>query len=393
MVASLAVGSNAESWTLAWPRDLFVAEAAVVLSNRADGPELAFERAHWLLREAFMDGALAERFAEAWRRGPPKGSLGLVRNIMYPLSGPEWLYPGPLQQIADLMAPTARLAERPVWRPYHHDKKMMDIISTPWVMARREVAELADELARRGYLPFLVPVSCDGPGGAQERSVDAIKELFATHANLFGVWPPLETFGNWPEDTFCGFVEFIYDQARRPRRASYCSNCKELHFAEHVMAPGRRLYAWRVNRIFAAYGVPLRLAEAGDDAGRLVSASDPALAGLAESLAGRDDIPSPERVRHAVKLHRARSATREDKRSAVETLYTVAEEHRALIKAEMLSREENAFFSLANNFDIRHRKGAQQSGYDEAFLDWYFWLELATVGLLAHLLERQGAGP
>ena len=56
------------------------------------------------------------------------------------------------------------------------------------------------------------------------RSAAAIKELFATHANLLGVWPPLETFGNWPEDTFYGFVEFIYDQVRRPRRASCCTN-------------------------------------------------------------------------------------------------------------------------------------------------------------------------
>ncbi len=397
MVGSLAVSVAGESWTLAWPRELFVSEAKVVLSRRslADGPQMVFERAHWLLGEAFVDAALAEGFAEAWRRDPPKGSLSPMQNPLRALSPkayPEWLYPGPLQRVAELVEHSASATERPAWRPYHHDEKMLDIVSTPWVMARREVAELIDEVAHRGYLPSLVPVSCDTSSDTPG-SADAVKELLATHADLFGVWPPLETFRDWAEQPFYGFVEFLYDQVRRPRRAWHCGRCESLHFAEHVMAPGRRLYAWRINRIFAAYGVPLRLAEVGDDAGRLVATSDPVLGELAESLAGREDVPMPARVRHAVKLYRARGAAREDKRSAAETLYTIVEEHRALVKAELLPREEGAFFELANRFDIRHRQGDQISGYDEAFLDWYFWLALATVDLISHLLQRQGTPP
>jgi hypothetical protein len=33
--------------------------------------------------------------------------------------------------------------------------------------------------------------------------------------------------------------------------------------------------------------------------------------------------------------------------------------------------------------------GVQQGGYDEAFLDWYFWLALSTVELISQLLNRQ----
>jgi hypothetical protein len=340
--------------------------------------------------EAFMDGDVAEQFVRTAQREPlPKkvAPMDLTSFLPSEAGKKTTVYPGPLQFLYTLVLGAEHLRERPTWRPYRHDRASIETgVFQPWTLARREVAELIDEFVRRGYLPALSPSSCDGP----QKTEQDVRDLLGTRANLFGVWPPLETFLKWSEPSLYGFTEFVFDQVRRPRRASKCEKCQHLHFSEHVVLPARQLYAWRLNRILAAYAMPLRLTLTGEDAGRLVTVPDDPRSELVDSLASRDDVPSPERVRHAIGLFRARDATREDKRSAVEALYTIAEEYRRpLLETALLRAEESSFFELAHKYDIRHRKGHQQGRYDDAFLDWYFWLALSTVELIRRLLARQ----
>ncbi len=60
------------------------------------------------------------------------------------------------------------------------------------------------------------------------------------------------------------------------------------------------------------------------------------------------------------------------------------------MKEELLKQDEGALFNIANNFQIRHLNEAQKRDYDPVFLDWVFWLNLATVELTDRLLARQG---
>lgn len=60
----------------------------------------------------------------------------------------------------------------------------------------------------------------------------------------------------------------------------------------------------------------------------------------------------------AVELFRSRSATRQDKGSAVRQLHSLLEEHRKLLKNELLSKDEGALFNIANNSDIRQQRQA-----------------------------------
>jgi hypothetical protein len=78
-----------------------------------------------------------------------------------------------------------------------------------------------------------------------------------------------------------------------------------------------------------------------------------------------------------------------DKRSAAINLAGVLEERRALLKAEMATKDEGALFEIANRFAIRHRNVTQQADYDPAFLDWVFWWYLATIELTDRILARQ----
>ena len=106
-------------------------------------------------------------------------------------------------------------------------------------------------------------------------------------------------------------------------------------------------------------------------------------------MATRPDPSTGEVVAHAIALFRGRDADEHDKRSAAINLAGVLEERRALLKAELVTKDEGALFEIANRFAIRHRNDTQQADYDPAFLDWVFWWYLATIELTDRILARQ----
>lgn len=132
----------------------------------------------------------------------------------------------------------------------------------------------------------------------------------------------------------------------------------------------------------------MRLAEAGEDTGRLVAVTDLARADLVSSMVTRADPGTGDVVRHTIALFRGRNASEHEKRSAAVALAGVLEERRALLKAELMSKDEGALFEIANKFAVRHRNNAQRADYDPVFLDWVFWWYLATVALTDRILAR-----
>ena len=132
----------------------------------------------------------------------------------------------------------------------------------------------------------------------------------------------------------------------------------------------------------------VRLADAGEDVGRIVRVPPGELSRLVEETLSR---PAPEKdeVVHAVALFRARSGARQERRSAIATLARVLEGRRSLLKAELLSKDEDALFMIANKFDIRHNKADQQTDYNDEFLDWIFYWYLATIQLSDRIIAEQ----
>jgi hypothetical protein len=136
----------------------------------------------------------------------------------------------------------------------------------------------------------------------------------------------------------------------------------------------------------------LRLAEDGEDLGRLVRVEPTGLGDLPEKALQAATPGTAERVRHAIALFRSRTAGVAERRSAVIALAGILEERRGLLKAELLTKDEGALFQIANAFAIRHQRANQQGDYDRAFLDWLFWWYLGTVNLTDQLLARQASG-
>ncbi|MCM3885954.1 hypothetical protein [Frankia sp. R82] len=123
------------------------------------------------------------------------------------------------------------------------------------------------------------------------------------------------------------------------------------------------------------------------DVGRLLAVTDQARADILRVAAEHDGAVG-DRLRHAIELFRGRDAGEHEKRSAVVVLSGLLEERRDLLKSELLRKDEQELFSVANNFAIRHQNEQQKRDYSVEFLDWIFWWYLATIELTNRLGDR-----
>ncbi|CRK49226.1 conserved hypothetical protein [Rhodococcus sp. RD6.2] len=249
----------------------------------------------------------------------------------------------------------------------------------------REFGRLIDELDRKGYFEHAFTKDCvDDPA-----TVDP-SGLIETHIGIPDMWPIDPKRLAADTDRFFDLIEVLHDLVARPRNRDLhpYSGCG-WHYSEFSRSAGRQLYIWRVNRLLDRSSIDLRLADNGEDTGRLVEVTDDARTDLVTDMLTRDDPRTGGRIRHAITLFRARGATDHDKRSAANALALVLEERRQLLKAELLKDDESALFHIANKFAVRHEDGKQQGDYDPAFRDWLFWWYLATVELTDRILDRQ----
>jgi hypothetical protein len=205
-----------------------------------------------------------------------------------------------------------------------------------------------------------------------------------------GLWPLQPE--SWDDDTFYGLIEVFHDLVARPRSHFHFEHgdCGSTHSSDFDTDAGRRVYRALVNRILDQAGVELRLAESGEDAGRLVHVVDEARGDLIQRALHTPDQKVAGRVKHAIALFRSRNASEHDKRSAAITLAGILEERRTLIRTEIGRKDEGAL-RIANEFAIRHQHRGQHGDYDPAFLDWIVWSYLATIELTDRILARQDA--
>ncbi|MFF3601683.1 hypothetical protein [Kitasatospora indigofera] len=366
------------NYELLWPADVFVAEVEHIA---AAGQSDWTSRAEWLLTEAFQgEGTCSDfkslpvrtlRTVDRWGQGAPPATGPVITQW-------EWL-----RELADRAQEVRQFtAPLPYW-PRRREGAAPPAAADP-SSVRLAFVRLIIQMQDNGYLVEHFGKACvddydDLPDAA------GILEL---RLDVPGLWPlrPEE----WDEDTFFGLVEVFHDLVSRPRdRSFHAFNGCGWHYKEFHIRPARMLYRWRVNRILADAGLHYRLADEGEDLGRLVAVTDDARANLVHRAMAVTDPDIKQRTAHAIALYRSRSASVEEKRSAIIALAGILEERRDLIRAELGKPDDSALFQIANRFEIRHRDASQQDDYDPAFLDWIFWWYLATVELTTILAHRQ----
>lgn len=287
--------------------------------------------------------------------------------------------------VDELLAHGSELPENGRLRPYWPARRSARQAPMATAVVYRRFTDLIADLLRNGYLETELPQPCPNDADAEVDGTDVLTAQLGQDV----AWPLHPEA--WDDDTFLGLIEVFHDLVARPRGRRDCRACIG-HYWDFSIQTGRALYRWRVNRLLQTANLGLRLADEGEDTGRLVHVVDQARTELIERVlhTSSADIAGP--VEHAIALFRGRNATQHDKRSAIIALANVLEDRRNLLKAHLFTEDENALFHIANKFDLRHRNDRQHTEYDPAFRDWVFWWYLSTIELTDRLLAGQ-AGP
>lgn len=124
----------------------------------------------------------------------------------------------------------------------------------------------------------------------------------------------------WDEDDLCDFIEVFHDLAARPTDGWFHSfgGCG-WHPSKFNRRSGQAIYRWRMNETLETSVLDVRLAEVGEDVGRMVRMAPGDLEQLVDSVLS-GTAASLDEVAHAVALFRARSSSRQQRRSAVVAL-------------------------------------------------------------------------
>jgi hypothetical protein len=277
----VATTFDPEDYDLRWPPWLFVDEANRLVGEdnwrieRDDSTEVGPD-IEWLLTEAFHSTAPVETFRQVpWGRQ----RLWVLQLMQKAASWPE---PG---------------TRRPYWsaRTARHRRSPMDFQNVT-----AGFIQLIREFEANGYLAQVFGQEC-----VDERDGPALPDRSAVLHQRAGYpvadWPLEESRSGWELDDFCDLIEVFHDLVARPTSRwwhSY-SSCG-WHYSAFAIGPGRRLYRWRVNRLLASSTLGLRLAEDGEDLGRLVRVEPSGLEDLPERALEAATPQTVDRVRHAI---------------------------------------------------------------------------------------------
>lgn len=289
-----------------------------------------------------------------------------------------------LASVADHLPREAR--PRPYWSQRRDDRTLPSLKSRE--AATRRARQLVDEMLGEHFFAETLGYDCvDGNGDHGTSPQDELdRRVGKPH-----LWD-VDT-EEWDEDDMCDFVEVFHDLASRPTGGWFHSygGCG-WHPSGFNRRSGQALYRWRMNEVLNNSVLDVRIADAGEDIGRMVRVAPHDLGELVDDVLNE---PGPERdeLAHAIALFRSRSSTREERRSAVVGLARILEGRRALLKEELLTKDEGDLFSIANRFDLRHKRADQKADYADEYLEWIFYWYLSTVRLTDQLLTRQEGAP
>ena len=98
-----------------------------------------------------------------------------------------------------------------------------------------------------------------------------------------------------------------------------------------------------------------------------------------------------KRIRHAMDLFNEQPRTKENMRSAAVELCAILEPLRTKLEGRFGRKDTNTFFTLVNEFDVRHNKKEIMLIEHEEQLEWLYYSFLNTLNTYTKL-ERKLAG-
>jgi hypothetical protein len=312
---------------LVWPAKLFAAEASALLAAGADDDALG-----GLLAEAFHGGR-AELLLKQVGSDHPYNSNWADPDPWDAASGFKAQDPGPYTSratarlVSDLVE-DAESMPRYVPRALYRQRQQPAAAALTVPECKDAFARAVAELVALGYFEEAFGTECDDshddPAAQGQR---ILSERLGIEVPL---WPlsawsdgssgPTGFHEGWSTEVFFDVIEALDELVARPRQRRWHGFHGDWDYEDYAREVGQAVYRWRVNELLDRSNAPLRLAEAGLDAGLLVSAAHDDRDQLADRALNTPDAKDRSEVEHAVKLFRGRDSTREDKRSALTTL-------------------------------------------------------------------------
>lgn len=358
-------------YRLLWPVDVFQAEARDIAAA-IDAPDI-HSQAALLIEEVFAGAAPVRDFAAV------SPVPGWAADLLSERGTPEFL-----RQLAQ-DASQFPTAPRRYWRQRQQPAPIPAVLTIQQVQA--EWLQLVAEFDTNGYLDALAESPCVDGSTEEERNAD-ISARLTEEAGYPIEWPLGVPDDGWPDDHFYTLIELVHDVVARPRTRTFHDYGHDYHWSDFAAATGQRLYRWRVSELLRRSTVHLQLADDGLDKGFLVLSPPDGRDDLAQRTLNRPEDANADPVARAVLQFRDRHADRIQKRAACVLLAGELEQQRNRVKRELLSNDEGMLFQIANQFAIRHHRADQHPDYDDAYLDWVFWMYLATVELMRTLADR-----
>lgn len=188
----------------------------------------------------------------------------------------------------------------------------------------------------------------------------------------------------WSEEDLYQFIEVFHDLASRPTRTTTTWR-NDPYCRRHPAAPdphsGRILYRWRINRLLATTPLMFRLANDGEQVGRMVPFRSPESEHLVTDVL-IDPSRSHDTVAGAIARFQNRSANIEEKRAAVKELGTALYERQSRLESKLKGDTKEHLQRIASGLREGSRNIAQYSGsHSEEFLEWVFYWHLSTIQL------------
>jgi hypothetical protein len=242
------------------------------------------------------------------------------------------------------------------------------------------------QLKEKHYFDEAFGITCVDSGwkcGTAGREPDVYFLLRLRKNNL---WPIVENLVSYSEDDLFDVIELLYDLVSEGTEGFYHSygECG-MHYSEFNQPAGQAKFRAEINGILGDYDKGYELAENGE----IVEKSDKGLeslltAQLPDSIGGSVKSSMEE----AIALFRRRHASLSDRHNAVRMLADIFESLRKRLKSTITQKDESDLFSIANNFEIRHRNEKQKAKYDKSlWLSWMFYFYLATLHLAVRRLD------
>ena len=375
--------TNDPLYELAWPRAVLTAELdrQLLLASRQTVRNQRWpDQIARLLRISFRSSVVAEEFYASVPHVGDPFDPARVTDL-----GVAWV-----RRLRDQIQ---ALPELPVTRRYYTARRGQPVGPADQTEALRRFVAIVHQLDSDGLWAERLGTECpDGIGDPPEAPNDLFRRLLGRNIiDADGPWPLNEhRVDRWVLDDFFDLIEVLHDLASWPGTwdSHDFGGCIG-HPGSFSQACGQAVYRWRVNEVLRDSDLGVVIADAGEDRGRVVVAVPAATDAVVVAALELSDSLHTSEVAHAIALFRSRSRDVPTLRSAVVTLAGVLEAHRALLKSEMLTKDESALFDIANNFDLRHRTTKQRTDYDPVFLEWVFGWYLCTITLVASLRERQ----